>query len=57
MRQVCSDALRVFTGTAISCMAAILQARLRLRSLHDAQESARAPSFVALSFVIFVGGA
>ena len=41
MRQVCSDALRVFTGTAISCMAAVPQARLRLRSLHDAQEEFR----------------
>lgn len=41
LRQVCSDALRVFTGTAISCMIAIPQARLRLRSLHDAQEEWR----------------
>ena len=40
-RQVCSDKLRVFTGTAVSCSAAIPQARLRLRSLFDAQEEYR----------------
>jgi hypothetical protein len=37
-RRVSSDTLRVFTGTAISCMEAIPQARLRLRTLFDVQE-------------------
>jgi hypothetical protein len=40
-RQVCSDKLLVFTGTAVSCIAAIPQARLRLRSLFDCQEEYR----------------
>ena len=40
-RQVCSDKLRVFTGTAVSCSIAIPQARLRLRSLFDCQEEYR----------------
>ena len=37
-RRVPSAELRQFTGTAVSCMDAVPQARLRLRSLFDAQE-------------------
>ena len=38
LRQVYSDKLSVFTGTAVSCSVAIPQAILRLRSLFDDQE-------------------
>ena len=40
-RRVSSTDLQVFCGTAISCMQAIPQARLRLRSLFDVQEQWR----------------
>jgi hypothetical protein len=37
-RRVPSAELRKFSGTAVSCMEAVPQARLRLRSIFDAQE-------------------
>jgi len=37
-RRVLSAKLRKFSGTAVSCMEAVPQARLRLRSIFDAQE-------------------
>lgn len=40
-RQVPSEKLRIFTGTAVSCSAAVPQARLRLRCLFDVQEEYR----------------